>query len=281
MMNFARCRRWVVGGLAIAGVCFAGGCQSGDATSSRSITNSLAGPTGAINQLDFLDRLEGKSVTTWDEMLAGILLAANKRVGGDYSARLGQARSFGLVGPDAPLNGDTPATPAAFARALLRARGERFDPRASTDDLVRIAQQRNLLPGSLRANDILEGSVVVGALVAVGEPTTRSASGTRTAINANRATPAPAARGTPSPTPAPAATLSPARPATSAPASAASAFDEFGDGAPVAKPSTSAGGGSTGVGGGSGPRPASGPIPPSPDGAPSVRPEPLPALPPN
>ncbi len=274
-MHIARYRSRLLGGVLIAAASLVMGCESTNATSSRSITNSLAGPTGAINQLDFLDRLEGKSVTTWDEMLAGILLAANKRVGGDYSARLGQARSFGLVGPDAPLNGDTPATPAAFARALLRARGERFDPRASTDDLVRIAQQRNLLPSSLRANDILEGSVVVGALVAVGEPTTRSATGTRTAINANRAAPTPAAR----PTPAPA----PARPAAAAPApgSAASAFDEFGDGAPVAKPATPAGSGSSGAGGGSGPRPPSGPIPPSPDDAPAVRPEPLPALPPN
>jgi hypothetical protein len=148
-----------------------------------------------VGQLDFLDRLEGKRVTTWDEMLSGILLTANKRVGPTYSARLGQARSFGLVGPDAPSNGDTPATPAALARALLRARGERFDQRASSEDLVAIAQQRGLLPARLSPNDILSGAVTVGALVAVGEPTTRSPLPARSARRAGQ-TGAQAARRT-------------------------------------------------------------------------------------
>lgn len=239
-----------------------GGCQSTEPVASRSVTTSLVGPGGAVNQLDFLDKLEGKAITTWDEMLAGILLAANKRVGGDYSARLGQARSFGLVGPDAPLNGDTPATPAAFSRALLRARGERFDPRTPSDDLVGIAQKRGLLPSSLRANDILSGSVVVGALVAVGEPTAKPQVPARASTPADRTA---AVRGVspaaPSPRPAPAPV-----PAPPAATSAAAAFEAFEDPAPVAAPSSKA-------------PSAPGPIKTNDPSTPSVRPEPVPELP--
>jgi|GEM_PF-2616537 len=175
-------------GLMIGLAAGAAGCQSPAPTTHQSITQGLGANADIdgdpVNQLEFLDRLERKAVTTWDEMLAGILISANKRVGPDYSARLGQARSFGLVGLDAPESGDTPATPAAFARALLRARGERFDPRMSSDALVTTAQQRGLLPMNLSANDILRGELVVGSLVALGEPTTRSNIPTRSAVRA-------------------------------------------------------------------------------------------------
>jgi hypothetical protein len=294
------------------------GCQSTPAPdANRSITHALGTSQGTdaavVEQLEFLDRLESKPVTTWDEMLAGILISANKRVGPDYSARLGQARSFGLVALDAPENGDTPATPAAFARALLRARGERFDPRANSEALVTIAQQRGLLPAQLSANDILRGQIVVGSLVALGEPTTRSSIPPRSALragslgpNANAAAaplrpatnpaqsspqPVNVARATraqitpPGPTraqPAPAQSP-PAGPAVSArtAANAADAFADFEQQPPAAIPAPSSSSGPAPAPAPSAPAKPAASAPSSPGNSdePRVRPEPLPPRP--
>lgn len=128
-------------------------------------------PQGALGQLDFFDKLEAKPFANWDDILTGILLAANQVPGVSYPDRLAQAKEFELVGPEAPPLGIAPATPASFARALLIARGERFPPNPTPEQLLATAQQRGLLPTSLTIDSRLTGPVVVGALVAVGKPT--------------------------------------------------------------------------------------------------------------
>lgn len=128
-------------------------------------------PQGALGQLDFFDKLEAKPFANWDDILTGILLAANQVPGVSYPDRLAQAKEFDLVGPEAPPLGIAPATPASFARALLIARGERFPPNPTPEQLLATAQQRGLLPPSLTIDSRLTGPVVIGALVAVGKPT--------------------------------------------------------------------------------------------------------------
>jgi hypothetical protein len=206
---------------------------------SSSESPAAAAPKSAVTQLDFFDHLDSRPVVSWDEMLAAILLAANRDASPSYAARLQQARSFGIVGPEAPVDGRTPATPAAFARTLLRAQGQAIPPGIDSTEVVNLAVARKLLPRSVRANDLLSGSTVVQALASVGEPVKRAAGSTATPMarpqGAAAAQPATARAAAPAPTkPAPAVPATPkaasaaanSKPATTS-TSSADAFAEF------------------------------------------------------
>ncbi|MFT3686920.1 MAG: hypothetical protein QM783_18695 [Phycisphaerales bacterium] len=66
--------------------------------------------------MDFFDALERRSTVTWDEMLAGVLMAAGKRCDGSYADRLAAARKAGIVGTDAPNRAIPRRAPATLRR---------------------------------------------------------------------------------------------------------------------------------------------------------------------
>lgn len=129
------------------------------------------GAAGAVDQLDFFDALEKRSTVTWDELLAGVLLAAGKRADGSYDDRLGWAKRAGILGWEVPPSANTPANSGDLAKVLLRAQGTRLRPGVSGDEALALASRRKLLPSTLDPGAPLTGSITVRALSAVGQPT--------------------------------------------------------------------------------------------------------------
>lgn len=148
-------------------------CQTGQGRSETSalIQTSTAGALGgAVNQMDFFDALEQRSEVTWDELLAGVALAAGKPAGASYAERVAWAQRNGLLGTDAPDHGAMRATAADLARLLLRAQGVRLHAGISGGEVVALAVRRSLLPNSVGPGDPLTGPLTVAALSAVGRP---------------------------------------------------------------------------------------------------------------
>lgn len=133
------------------------------------MTTGVSG-SGAVSQLDFFEALEQRSSVTWDELLAGVLLAAGKRTDGDFIDRLGVARRAGILETQLPPGPDALATPADLARVLLRAQGVRIRETLSDDEALALGVRRSLVPQDLRAGDHLTGAVAVRALAAAGQP---------------------------------------------------------------------------------------------------------------
>jgi hypothetical protein len=240
-------------------------------------TPPAAATKSAVTQLDFFDHLDSRPVVSWDEMLAAILLAANRDASPSYAARLQQARSFGIVGPEAPVDGRTPATPAAFARTLLRAQGQAIPPGIDSTEVVNLAVARKLLPRSVRANDLLSGSTVVQALASAGEPVKKIAAEPRPGATAS-STPLARSTSTPPRQPVPASTL----PATTPPAArqpgVATTAPKPATPPPSASSSVDAFAEFEGAPGGSG-SPSASPPAPSPASSPSTSSPPAPSPP--
>ncbi|HZW06406.1 MAG TPA: hypothetical protein VFF65_04725 [Phycisphaerales bacterium] len=153
------------------------GCTTGTTTTVETPVTSMltgTGASGAVDQLDFFDALEGRSNVTWDELLAGVLLAAGRRADGTYADRLGAARRAAIVGTEAPANAEAIATPGDLAKVMLRAQGLQLRQTLSDEEALAIASRRSLVPATLTAGDPLTGSVAVSALSAAGRPTAPS-----------------------------------------------------------------------------------------------------------
>jgi hypothetical protein len=158
------------------GVLLIGGCQSGQASASgreTPVTEMMRGmgTSGAVDQLDFFDALEKRSTVTWDELLAGVLLAAGKRADGSYEDRLGWSRRAGILGSDTPPGATALANSGDLAKVLLRAQGTRLRAGVSGEEALALASRRKLLPSNLDPRAALTGPITVGALSAVGQPT--------------------------------------------------------------------------------------------------------------
>jgi hypothetical protein len=155
-------------------VCLCTGCQHGQPDSvDTPVTASLqaTGASGAVDQMDFFDALERRPRVTYDELLAGVLMAAGLRTDGGYNDRLATARRAGIVGTDVPESGNMNATAGDLAKVMLRAQGVRIRPGLSGEEAVAIATRRSLLPESLKADSPLTGPITVAALSAAGQPT--------------------------------------------------------------------------------------------------------------
>ncbi len=133
------------------------------------MTTGVSG-SGAVSQLDFFEALEQRSNVTWDELLAGVLLAAGKRTDGDFVDRLAVAKRAGILGAELPPGPEALATPADLARVLLRAQGVRIRETLSDDEALALGARRSLVPPDLRSSDRLTGAVAVRALAAAGQP---------------------------------------------------------------------------------------------------------------
>lgn len=173
----------------LIGWVFAGGCQSGGSTTSNDtpVTAMLAdrgsaGGGGAVSQLDFFDALERRPTITWDELLAGVLLAAGKRADGAYTDRLKSAIHAGIVTQGILPEPTAQATPGDLAKVLLRAQGVRLRADLTNEEALVLAARRALVPEGLTTKDTLTGAIAVRALAAAGQPTTTP----------TRSTPAPA-----------------------------------------------------------------------------------------
>jgi len=169
------------------GVLAVGGCRSKGSTNEaqeQSVTKTMkgmggtgeAGAGGAIDQLDFFDAMEHRSTVTWDELLAGVLLAAGRRADGAYADRLAVARRTGILSTETPTSGDALASPGDLAKVLLRSQGIQLRNTISGEEAISLAARRSLMPATLAANGPLTGAVTVRALAAVGQPV--GASGT-------------------------------------------------------------------------------------------------------
>lgn len=168
------------------GVLLTGGCQSSPGTSGaggtgeQPVTKMMGGSggSGAINQLDFFEALERRSNVTWDEMLAGVLLAAGRRADGAYADRLNVARRAGILGLDTPPGGDALATPSDLAKVLLRSQGIQLRETISGEEAIALAARRSLMPATIGIHDTLTGEITVRALSAAGQPTATTRTGT-------------------------------------------------------------------------------------------------------
>lgn len=175
-MERAKTSRFACLAYPLFGAFVASGCASpvggADPVAERPVTSLTTGVSGsgAVSQLDFFEALEQRSSVTWDELIAGVLLAAGKRTDGDYVDRLGVAKRAGILDAQLPPGSDALATPADLARVLLRAQGIRIRETLSDDEALALAERRSLVPPELRAADRLTGAVAVRALAAAGQP---------------------------------------------------------------------------------------------------------------
>ncbi|HYC99749.1 MAG TPA: hypothetical protein VEB22_00850 [Phycisphaerales bacterium] len=144
-----------------------------------------AGAAGAVDQLDFFDALERRSNVTWDELLAGVLLAAGRRADGSFADRLSAARRAAIVGAQPPTDPHALATPGDLAKVMLRAQGVQLRETISNEEALAIAARRSLVPSTVSTADPLTGAVAVSALSAAGRPVAPSR---RTTQVNNRAT---------------------------------------------------------------------------------------------
>jgi hypothetical protein len=126
--------------------------------------------TGAVSQLDYFDALEKRSSVTWDELIAGVLMAAGRRADGTYADRLNTARKAAILGNQAPPRADALATPGDLAKLLLRAQGIQLRDTITDQEALALAARRSLVPPTLNATDPLTGAVAVHALAAAGQP---------------------------------------------------------------------------------------------------------------
>lgn len=160
------------------GVVFSQGCHSTNSgpggTAEQPVTAMLSGATGpgtgAVSQLDYFDALEKRSNVTWDELLAGVLMAAGRRADGTYADRLSTARKAAILGNQVPPSADSLATPGDMAKVLLRAQGIHLRDTITDQEALALASRRSLVPPTLNANDPLTGAVAVHALAAAGQP---------------------------------------------------------------------------------------------------------------
>jgi hypothetical protein len=131
---------------------------------------ATAGSAGAVNQLDYFDALERRSTVTWDELLAGVLLAAGRRADGTFTNRLQTAQRAAIVPAQAAPAPNALATPGDLAKLLLRAQGIRLRDTLTDDEALSLASRRSLVPANLNSTDPLTGAVAVRALAAAGQP---------------------------------------------------------------------------------------------------------------
>ncbi len=163
------------------GSCLLAACHSGFGASSSgskpaeepvtSRMSGIGGGMGAVSQLDFFEALESRSDVTWDELLAGVLLAAGRRADGDYDDRLNVARRAGILGVDVPPDGEALASPADLAKVLLRSQGIQLRESLSGEEAISLAARRSLMPADIGPRDPLSGAITVRALSAAGQPT--------------------------------------------------------------------------------------------------------------
>lgn len=145
-------------------------------TNEQPVTAMLSGATGpgtgAVSQLDYFDALENRSNVTWDELLAGVLMAAGRRADGTYTDRLNTARKAAILGtpPQTPPSANALATPGDLAKLLLRAQGIHLRDTITDQEALALAARRSLVPPTLNATDPLTGAVAVHALAAAGQP---------------------------------------------------------------------------------------------------------------
>lgn len=188
-MERAKMVRWAVTTGTLFGASLLSGCRSGtfnSAAQEEPVTTMMTGAagTGAVSQLDFFDALERRSSVTWDELLAGVLLAAGKRTDGAYADRLIVAKRAGILGTETPPGADALATPGDMAKLLLRAQGIRLRNTLSDDEALALAARRSLVHQTLGAGDPLTGAVAVRALAAAGQPAGTARSSPHKTVNA-------------------------------------------------------------------------------------------------
>jgi len=164
--------------LAVAVIAAAGCASPATGAAETPVTTMLDKPggpgTSAVSQLDYFDALSRRSSVTWDELLAGVLMAAGKRADGTYADRLTAARRAGIVSAQQPPSATSAATPGELARLLLRAQGVRMRDTITDEEAIAIASRRSLVPMTLGPGDPLTGETVVNALAAVGKPASAS-----------------------------------------------------------------------------------------------------------